>query len=1724
MATTTTATWNCNAGTNTGWVASTNAYNITNNTYANRNIPKSGADDSTNIITGTAHQGAGTKYSTITKVEIGVEGYTADTLCQPRVVPVFSGTTPGSAYPISPTFGLTDTDTPGFVDITLDAQAPINWTWTDITNLDFRIYGLNSATVNKQLYIDWLRVRVTYNDPPVPTGGINISGSGLYTLERSYSTSGTATLSGSAIRNIDRIIATSGSIILNGLAIHTISFSRSSSGSATLSGVAATYRTPILYTGSGGAIHTGGAAIAMSFARTSSGDMSISGHSVINVDRFILTSGVATLNGSANWQQGGDWIGAGQVIFSGFSDIKIDLILTTSGSIILNGEITQTEVNRTINTSGYVDLDGTSVNQIDIIISTSGSLILSGTFIELIEKIFIASGALTLSETTVAEVDIIISPLGYIELGGGISLTEVDRIYEVSISEIELSGEFTLVTEGYAEYISSGEVATSGSANWQLGGDWIATGEAVLSGSSTNEVDIIFSMSGSTSVSGTSTNEVDRIVDISGYAELSGTATEQIDRIVDTSGHAELSGTSTNEVDRIVDTSGYAEFIGSAERDFELSYLPEEGATLSGAAEIEFELSYSPSEGITLSGSTIDQVDIIYDGYGEINLSGITINQVEVIYEGGGEALTLHGSLYALEINVLPLGGMLIDGLAAVQIEVIYSGIDGAILSGSANWQLGGDCMASGEAILNGATINQVEVIYIASGEIVFDGSFGYQSSINWVSSGEITINGASNNQIEIIYISSGEFVLSNFAIFEIETIYISSGIASLGGEATRGFELSYTASEGASLSGSSNWQLGGECIASGSATLSGVIEFTIEVLYGTSGTITISGAIEQNVTEISYIASGDDPILALSGSAYTIELSGPVSGDMTIGGSATNQIEIIFSFNGEIILNGNALTYRTPIEYIGSGGKELSGIVLKEIEIIFNTIGTISLIGVSYSTIEIGSIALGSATLSGTSTNNIDIILVTSGTIILSGIAATDKSSVYVAGGLTILSSTTQLQIDCYYVGNGIITILQFQISYEYIARVNREEHPAILADAEADDLPVGTEYTVAAGSLEVSTDAAIHGSYGYKFTVIDKTQNSLEAHFPIPSYTNPHLRMTMNLKNFSAEVKNSPVRFLTFKSDGGTEEVAYLDLYDLDNGYFGYRLVSKWNLSYVTLDHSASNIFALDTVYTIELHWRRSATVGGVEFWINDVSADRLFNAPNTNYPSIDGIEVGSLNCGQENGSIFYVDDIAVDDIAFGKIGLYRFIGGEALTEYEGDFTSYVTTGLISISGSAINQIEIGLPTAGNLTLSGSSTYTLILERSGNGEINISGITTREIEVICITSGTINLSGAAETYRDRFYEASGGITLSGTTSSSVTIIISTTGTATLSGAAIAVIEVIFLTDGIINLSGTSITSSASIYSMIMFAFAVFFGSALYEMSFETSASGGATLSGSALYTILFDYDADGIAFVLSGAAYVIGVYKTMEGGFTLSGAADTSRVPLFEYTSLGGIIISGSSQAEMSFGLIASGTININGSANWQRGGYWIGSGAATFGGSALIDVDTGILTIKGHALYSFIRIGYAYVPDILYISILKLVGAANKSYTITKSYSSSGQMVFAGSASYISSQFVSSGGMRLGGVAATVLSGRIYLKTMIGGIRLSGSASRDTTVVLEEAHYSYFALESNIFIPSTKTTTSYRMVSGNYIGSPDITPSTIHKTVNPAKLVDRVRQYVE
>jgi len=147
------------AGNESGswWTDDSYAWDNNSSTYATRLFAKNTGRETTKWIRGTTNN-APTSGNTITKVEVGVMCKVISTDLYLYTVPFFNGSTNGSEYNLN----ATTSNATYWKDVTNSTNAPSTWSWSDVRNLDIKVYG-ESVSSDQSLtgYINQFYVRVT---------------------------------------------------------------------------------------------------------------------------------------------------------------------------------------------------------------------------------------------------------------------------------------------------------------------------------------------------------------------------------------------------------------------------------------------------------------------------------------------------------------------------------------------------------------------------------------------------------------------------------------------------------------------------------------------------------------------------------------------------------------------------------------------------------------------------------------------------------------------------------------------------------------------------------------------------------------------------------------------------------------------------------------------------------------------------------------------------------------------------------------------------------------------------------------------------------------------------------------------------------------------------------------------------------------------------------------------------------------------------------------------------------------------------------------------------------------------------------------------------------------------------------------------------------------------------------------------------------------------------
>jgi hypothetical protein len=226
---------------------------------------------------------------------------------------------------------------------------------------------------------------------------------------------------------------------------------------------------------------------------------------------------------------------------------------------------------------------------------------------------------------------------------------------------------------------------------------------------------------------------------------------------------------------------------------------------------------------------------------------------------------------------------------------------------------------------------------------------------------------------------------------------------------------------------------------------------------------------------------------------------------------------------------------------------------------------------------------------------------------------------------------------------------------------------------NAETGNTSQWTTLFTTGGTITADAAALDHGSYGFKY-LANGSSSQFAAIKNVNNLVDVHVRLYINLFNFQSSFGTADWVAIRY----GTQRIAEVQ-FKRRTGFCGYALLLDTGSGLTTVyDQTGSNVFADNTWYYIELHWRRRTYDGGIQFWINGASQYSDFTKNTSNVPYIDSVRVGQLNLpAQTNGSTIYVDDVLIDDYYIGAyastIASPKFTGAAVTSvpkEYRGLF----------------------------------------------------------------------------------------------------------------------------------------------------------------------------------------------------------------------------------------------------------------------------------------------------------------------------------------------------------------------------------------------------------------------------------------------------------------------
>lgn len=141
----------------------TNPDNMADNSSAT--FASTSTDGQVQLLTG---NNSGADQGEIQTVEVRAYSYQTDgSDGQVILRPVFGGGSDGDNHAYSPPENVGNVAWSSYVDITTDTNAPSNWSWSDVNNLDMDVEFNQGASGTNTAFVAIVQVRVTYEDSDV---------------------------------------------------------------------------------------------------------------------------------------------------------------------------------------------------------------------------------------------------------------------------------------------------------------------------------------------------------------------------------------------------------------------------------------------------------------------------------------------------------------------------------------------------------------------------------------------------------------------------------------------------------------------------------------------------------------------------------------------------------------------------------------------------------------------------------------------------------------------------------------------------------------------------------------------------------------------------------------------------------------------------------------------------------------------------------------------------------------------------------------------------------------------------------------------------------------------------------------------------------------------------------------------------------------------------------------------------------------------------------------------------------------------------------------------------------------------------------------------------------------------------------------------------------------------------------------------------------------------
>jgi len=644
------------------------------------------------------------------------------------------------------------------------------------------------------------------------------------------------------------------------------------------------------------------------------------------------------------------------------------------------------------------------------------------------------------------------TPIEYTGSGGAIHAGGAALVILVIISatgNITLSGSATSVVTKVCDYIASGSIVVSGSAGWQKGGYYIGSGSITLSGTALRSVERIYTASGSATFSGAA------IIVPPTYF---GTTwkTDNTGYVETTSTQIKLPLASGGTYNFIVHWGDGSSSTVTAYNDPDITHT----YSIAGTYNVDIVGTCQGFGFASANGDKSKLIDVKHWGNIKLHNNGYQFYRCDKLITFSATDnpdLSTNTSLSRIFMNA-SLFNSDISGWDVSTITNMSNMFYGALAFNQdiGNWDTGSATNMSSmfyQAMAFNKNIGGWDTSNVINMSAMFGGSSAttFNQDISSWDTSKVTdmtfmfYNAAMFNQdistweTGAVTLMSGMFynalafnkdldiwdvskVTDAESMFEGATLSTNNYNSILIGWDAQSLKSSVKFHGGSSKYSSSSSAARAHMIASDLWTITDGGTGSAFRYNSVTGGISCGGAALTYRTPIEYTGSGG--AIHAGGASKTIGFDKTGSGGITMSGTAARNIIRTITASGSATLSGTTISQLIVIKS-ASGSATISGASSNQVDVIISMSGSATLSGAATrELVRIVSMS-GSAAFDGASTQQIIVIVSTSGPATLSGAMADAEVDVTTSGnGELILTGISETYRDRFYIGDGESTL----------------------------------------------------------------------------------------------------------------------------------------------------------------------------------------------------------------------------------------------------------------------------------------------------------------------------------------------------------------------------------------------------------------------------------------------------------------------------------------------------------------------------------------------------------------------------------------------------------------------------------------------------------------------------------------------------------------------------